>query len=185
VRLPLTPSQTIGPFYHHALSWPDGHQVVPAGTAGRIWIRGRVFDGAGDAVTDALVETWQSDPDGRFDHPDDPRGPVPGFRGYGRCATDASGAYGILTLKPGRVPTCDGELQAPHLDVSVFSRGLLHRAVTRIYFADEQEANADDPVLWGSVDPSLRQTLIAERSGDGYTFDIHLQGEHETVFFRL
>ncbi len=145
---------------------------------------GRVLDGAGDPVPDALVETWQADPDGRFDHPDDPRGAAPGFGGFGRCPTQEDGSFAILTLKPGPVPG-PGGLQAPHVDLSVFSRGLLHRVVTRMYFADEQEANADDPVLWGSVDPSLRQTLIAERSDDGYTFDIHLQGEHETVFFRL
>lgn len=185
MTLPLTPSQTIGPFFHDALAWPDGPFVVPAGTPGAVWLRGRVLDGAGEPVNDALVETWQADPQGRFDHPDDPRGAVSGFRGFGRCPTDEDGRYAILTLKPGPVPGPQERAQAPHIDVSVFSRGLLHRVVTRIYFAEEEERNSADPMLREHVDDALRWTLLAERSDDGYRFDIHLQGAHETAFFRF
>ena len=114
-------------------------------------------------MTDALIETWQADPDGRFDHPDDPRGAAtyPGFRGFGRSQTVDGGEYAICTLKPGRVPDGDGGLQAPHVDVSVFARGILDRVVTRIYFADEAEANAEDAVLRSLPDDAARQTLIA------------------------
>ena len=164
-----TPSQTVGPYLGIALPWPDGPDVVPEDTPGRIRIHGRVFDGAGDPIADALIETWQAGPDGRFGT---------GFRGFGRCPTDADGAWHVFTLKPGRV---DGE-QAPHLDVSVFARGMLNRTVTRIYFADED--NAGDPVL-ESVPQARRATLIAQPAGDGYRFDIHVQGDRETVFFRL
>ena len=146
----ITPSQTVGPFLAIGLPWPDGPFVVPDGTPGAIVIEGVVTDGAGQPLPDALVETWQADPDSRFDHPDDPRGradPPAGFRGFGRSATDATGSYRIITLRPGPLPTPDGGTEAPHLDVSVFARGLLDRVVTRIYFPDEQEANAADPVL--------------------------------------
>ena len=193
--LPITPSQTVGPFFSGALSWPDGGYVVPAGTPGAVWLRGRVLDGAGEPVPDALVETWQADPAGRFDHPDDPRGPVPGFRGFGRCGTDAAGWYAIHTVKPGPVPgppaagppgeSPQGTLQAPHLAVSVFARGLLTRVVTRVYFPDEPAANAADPVLRLVSDDGGRATLMAEPADDGYRFDIRLQGEHETVFFAV
>ena len=182
----LTPSQTVGPFLSIALRWPDGPLVVPQGTPGAFWLRGRVLDGDGEAVTDALVETWQADPDGRFDHPDDPRGAapsaVPGFRGFGRSET-VPGEFAVLTVKPGRVPDGAGGLQAPHLDVSVFARGLLDRVVTRVYFADEAEANAQDPVL-SALPEDVRGTLLAAPSEDGYRFDVVLQGERETVFFR-
>jgi protocatechuate 3,4-dioxygenase, alpha subunit len=184
VRLGTTPSQTIGPFFAMALPWPDGPFVVAEGTPGALWVRGRVLDGAGEPVPDALVETWQADPAGRFDHPDDPRGGAGGFRGFGRCPTDADGRYGILTLKPGPVPGPDGSTQAPHLDVSVFARGLLNRVVTRAYFADEAAANAADPVLAGLGDAD-RATLVAEASADGYRFDVHLQGDRATVFFAV
>jgi protocatechuate 3,4-dioxygenase alpha subunit len=189
VTLPLTPSQTTGPFLAIGLPWVDGPYVVPEGTPGTITIGGRVLDGAGEPVTDAMVETWQADPDGRFAQPDDPRGPlspVAGFRGFGRCPTDAAGRYRLLTLRPGRLPSADGGWEAPHLDVSVFARGLLDRVVTRIYFADEAEANAADPVLCALADPARRDTLIAAAAADDtcrFQFDIRLQGEHETVFF--
>jgi protocatechuate 3,4-dioxygenase alpha subunit len=187
VRLPLTPSQTVGPFLHIALQWPDGPYVVPAGTAGAVWLRGRVLDGEGAPVTDALVETWQADPDGRFDHPDDPRGArrpaVPGFRGFGRSPTDDEGRYAILTVKPGLLPCPDGAVEAPHLDVSVLARGLLNRLVTRIYFPDEP-ANEADPVL-AAVPPGRRSTLVATQRPDGLLHDIRLQGPHETVFFAV
>lgn len=180
-RLPSTPSQTVGPFLHIGLTWPDGAFVVPPGTPGAVWLRGRVLDAAGEPVTDALVETWQADPDGRFDHPDDPRGPVPGWRGFGRCDT-REGGFAIHTVLPGRVPAPDGTPQAPHLDVSVFARGMLHRVVTRVYFAEHAAAHATDPVL-RSVPAPRRHTLIARRDGDGHRFDVRLAGEHETVFF--
>jgi protocatechuate 3,4-dioxygenase alpha subunit len=183
--LALTPSQTIGPFLHIGLVWPDGPYVVPDGTPGAIRIGGRVFDGDGAAVPDALVETWQADAAGRFAHPDDPRGPAAGgFRGFGRCPTDAAGRWSILTVKPGALPTPGGDVEAPHLDVSIFARGLLDRLVTRIYFPDEP-ANDKDPVLLSVPDPALRDTLIAMSTVEGLRFDIHLQGEHETVFFRV
>jgi protocatechuate 3,4-dioxygenase alpha subunit len=135
-------------------------------------------------VPDALIETWQADPQGRFDHPDDPRGPVAGFRGFGRCPTDADGRWAITTLKPGRVPA-DGEAeQAPHIAVSIFARGLLARVVTRIYFADEPEANAADPVL-ARLDEAQAATLLAAPADGGYAIDFHLQGGRETAFFRI
>ncbi|CAM3835704.1 protocatechuate 3,4-dioxygenase subunit alpha [Kibdelosporangium persicum] len=169
-----TPSQTVGPFLSIGLPWADGPTVVPEGTPGAIRIVGTVFDGAGQPVPDALIETWQADPDGHFDHPDDPSGPLrKEFRAFGRCPTDDDGNYWILTLLPGAIPG-----QAPHIDVSVFARGLLHRVVTRIYFADDPS----DPVL-SSVDPGRRRTLIAQPADDGYRFDIRLQGDNETVFF--
>ncbi len=134
--LPLTPSQTVGPFLTLALPWPDGPFVVPADTPGAIMITGRLFDGAGEPVPDGLVETWQADADGRFDHPDDPRGAAGnGFRGFGRSATGPDGSFRIVTLRPGPLPCPDGQTEAPHLDVSVFCRGLLDRVVTRIYLA--------------------------------------------------
>jgi protocatechuate 3,4-dioxygenase alpha subunit len=179
----LTPSQTVGPFLHIGLPWDDGPDVVAGGTPGAVEIGGVVTDGAGVPVPDALVETWQADPDGRFAHPDDPRGPAgTGFRGFGRCPTDAEGRYRIRTLKPGPLPTPDGGTEAPHLDVSVFARGLLDRVVTRIYFPDEPAANAADPVLT-ALDPDRRGTLIAGATEGGYRFDIRLQGADETVFF--
>jgi len=181
----LTPSQTVGPFLEIGLPWPDGPFVVPEDTPGAITITGRVFDGAGDPVTDALVETWQADTDGRFAHPDDPRGAVSnGFRGFGRCPTGLDGSYRIVTLKPGALPSPDGGTEAPHLDVSVFARGLLDRVVTRAYFPDEAEANAADPVL-ALIDPARVATLIARPDPDParLRFDVHLQGDQETVFF--
>ena len=192
-----TPSQTIGPFLAIGLPWPDGPFVVPEGTPGAITISGRVLDGAGEPLLDALVETWQADPDGRFAHPDDPRGPVQSsaadFRGFGRCPTDGQGRYRIITLKPGSLPAADGRTEAPHLDVSVFARGMLDRVVTRIYFPDEEAANAVDPVLSG-IDEARRATLVALAEpeadvGDArrFRFDIYLQdqptGAPETVFF--
>ncbi|MCE6995256.1 protocatechuate 3,4-dioxygenase subunit alpha [Saccharothrix sp. S26] len=185
--LQTTPSQTVGPFFSFGLEWADGPFVVPEGTPGAFRIGGTVYDGAGAPVPDAVVETWQADPDGRFAHPDDPRGAVrwKDFRGFGRSATDPEGRYSLLTVKPGPLPAAGGGggWEAPHLNVSVFCRGMLVRLVTRIYFPDE-EANAEDPVLT-SVEESRRATLVAASAPHGYRFDIHLQGEHETVFFEL
>ncbi|WP_046469031.1 protocatechuate 3,4-dioxygenase subunit alpha [Allosalinactinospora lopnorensis] len=182
---PTTPSQTVGPYLHIGLPWPDGPFAVAEGTPEGFWICGTLYDGAGQPIADGLVETWQADPDGRFDHPDDPRGavPRPGFRGFGRCETDERGEYRIFTVKPGPVPGAGGTVQAPHIDVSVFARGMLHRTVTRVYFPEETEANAADPVLNGVADDRARSTLVAAPAEDGYRFDVRLQGEDETVFF--
>ena len=186
MSLAPTPSQTVGPFFAFALPWPDGPHAVDPAAEGAIRISGRVFDGEGAPVADALIETWQADPDGRFDHPDDPRGPGrwrdAGFRGFARCGTDGEGRYEIVTLKPGPVPAADGSPQAPHVAVTVLARGLLTRLVTRIYFPEEAEANAADPVLRSLPDDAARATLVAARDGDGYRFDIHLQGADETAF---
>ena len=187
-RLGTTPSQTVGPYLHIGLTWNDGEYVIAEGAAGAIVISGRVIDGEGEPVPDAMVETWQADPEGGFPSPEDPRGAstYPGFRGYARAQTvEPPGEFGIFTLKPGRVPDGEGGLQAPHIDVSLFARGILDRVVTRIYFADEAEANAEDAVLRSLPDDASRQTLIAVPSEDGYTLDIRLQGERETVFFAV
>lgn len=167
----LTPSQTVGPFLHLALDWPGGGELCPPGMPGAVGISGRVFDGAGQPVADALVETWQADASGRYS---------PGW-GFGRCPTDGDGAWRVHTRKPGRVPAADGGLQAPHLAVSLFARGLLDRVVTRLYFADEAAANAADPLL-ARVPPARRDTLLAVLVAGGYRFDIRLQGHGETVF---
>ncbi|MGH9065868.1 MAG: protocatechuate 3,4-dioxygenase subunit alpha [Acidimicrobiales bacterium] len=187
----LTPSQTIGPFFVFALPWPDGPLVVAEGTRGAFRLAGRLLDGAGEPVADALVETWQADPEGRFpDGGSPPGGSPPGgsptgwFRGFGRCPTDAEGRFGFLTVKPGPIPGPDGT-QAPHVDVSVFARGLLRRLVTRVYFPDEAEANALDPVLSALPDAAARSTLVARPGDGGLVFDIHLQGDDETVFFAV
>lgn len=184
----LTPSQTVGPFLSIGLSWPDGAHAASPSEPGARWLRGQLFDGTGNPVVDGVIETWQADQAGNFHHPDDPRQPVAaapvGFRGFGRCATGPDGEWAICLVKPGRVPTTDGSLQAPHLDVSVFARGLLDRVVTRVYFADEEAANSADPVL-RAVPEHRRGTLVADVADDGYTFDIRLQGEGETVFFDL
>jgi protocatechuate 3,4-dioxygenase alpha subunit len=183
--LQLTPSQTVGPYYSIGLTWDDGAWVVPEGTPGAMWVRGRVFDGEGELVPDAIVESWQADPEGRYNHPDDPRGAeAADFRGFARAPTIPDGWFEIHTVKPGPVPGPDGTPQAPHLEVSVFARGLLNRVVTRIYFADEGELNAADPVLQ-SVPEERRATLLAQPAEDGYRFDVHLQGEGETVFFAI
>jgi protocatechuate 3,4-dioxygenase, alpha subunit len=191
---PTTPSQTVGPYYAIGLPWGDGHAVVPEGTPNAITLHGTIYDGRGVPIPDHLIETWQCDPEGRFA---DLRGAgangpstLHGFRGFGRHGEESGdGSYAILTVKPGRVPVAmaagGDALQAPHVDVSLFARGLLDRVVTRIYFGDEEAANAQDPVL-RSVPEDRRHTLIAEPDGDGgYTFDIRLQGEGETVFFAV
>lgn len=175
-RLETTPSQTVGPYFALGLTWPDGAHVVAPETPGAFWVRGTVYDGAGDPVPDAMIETWQADPDGRFGAH---------FRGLGRAGTDPEGRYAIWTVKPGRVPDREGRPQAPLLAVSVFARGLLHRVVTRIYFGDEAEANAADPLL-STLPEAARATLVAAPGPDGgYTFDVHLQGENETAFFAI
>lgn len=176
-----TPSQTVGPYFGMALPWPDGPNVVDGDTIGAFWIRGRVTDGVGDPIPDALIETWQADPTGRFPAESDV-GPL-AFRGFGRCPTDDEGTFGIRTVKPGSVAGVDGSAQAPHIDVAVFMRGLLRPVITRIYFPDDP-ANLTDPLLAAIPEPQ-RATMIAVRSEDGYRFDIRLQGEGESAFFDL
>ena len=185
----LTPSQTVGPYFSMRLPWPQGPYVVPQATPGAVTVYGRLHDGAGDPVPDGLIETWQADPAGRFAHPADPRGPVPdgdlGFRGFGRCPTGHDGTWKIVTLKPGPLPAGNGQAEAPHLNISVFARGTLDRSVTRLYFPDETTANDNDPVLQ-TVPARRRATLIARTAGNNLLrFDIHLQGDNETVFFDL
>jgi protocatechuate 3,4-dioxygenase alpha subunit len=180
-----TPSQTVGPYFAIELPFETGRFVVPAGTLGAIRIAGTVYDGDGEPVVDSLIETWQADGDGRFAdlHGYGGVSELPGFRGFGRSGGE-DGSYELVTVKPGRVQGPGGVLQAPHIDVSVFARGLLHRVVTRIYFADEPDANAADPVLLG-VPAGRCATLLANPTNDGYGFDIRLQGADETVFFDI
>ena len=158
-----TPSQTVGPYFSLGLLDPPANELVPVG----IRITGRVLDGAGEPVPDAVVEIWQADEEGRY---------RPDF-GWGRSGCDQEGRYAFVTGKPGSV---DG--QAPHLTVLVFARGLLKPVLTRMYFPDEQEANAGDPVLAALDDGS---SLVARPTADGLAFDIRLQGEDETVFFAV
>jgi protocatechuate 3,4-dioxygenase alpha subunit len=164
-----TPSQTVGPFFNIGLPGRDHSELV---ATGGLRLEGVVYDGEGEPVVDALIEIWQADQSGRY-----PDGST-SFRGFGRCETDEQGRYWFVTVKPG---ACDG-VQAPHINVSVFARGLLKRVPTRIYFPDEAEANEADPVL-ASVDPERRSTLVAREDGEVLRFDIHLQGDDETVFF--
>lgn len=173
----LTPSQTVGPFWHFGLEWADG-PTVP-GDGPRIRVEGRVLDGAGEPVRDAMLEIWQADAEGRHPRPGDPPG---GFRGFGRTRTDADGRFAFDTVRPGRVPGPGNSTQAPHLSLSVFARGLLNRLHTRVYFADEAEANAADPVL-SLVPEERRATLLAQPAGEGaWRLDVVLQGPGETVF---
>jgi len=177
-----TPSQTVGPYLSIGLLRGDldGHVVDPE-DARAVRIRGRLLDGGGDPVPDGLIETWQADAEGRYRTES---APADGFVGFGRSATAADGAFEIVTLKPGRAASPDGGLQAPHLVVGVFARGLLKRAATRLYFPDEEEANDADPVLT-RLDPARRRTLIADDAGDHLSFDIRLQGPRQTTFFAL
>jgi len=181
----LTPSQTIGPFLHIEVPYEGEERLVDPNHPGAIRVLGTITDGEGNAVDDGLVEIWQANSAGRYAHPEDDREDVPledGFTGFGRSATDSEGRFEFLTVKPGTVPGPDRK-QAPHIDVSVFARGLLNRLVTRIYFPDEAEANAGDPVLSLIEDESERQTLVARQEDGALRFDIRLQGEGETAFF--
>ncbi|MGH2873273.1 MAG: protocatechuate 3,4-dioxygenase subunit alpha [Solirubrobacteraceae bacterium] len=182
-----TPSQTVGPFFAIGLPWSEGPYTVPEGTPGAIRVHGTIYDGAGTPIPDHLLELWQADPDGRFAdlHGYGGTSELSGFRGFARHGVeDGDGTYEILTVKPGRVAEAGGRLQAPHIDVSLFARGMLHRVVTRIYFADEEQANAEDPVLSG-VPAQRRASLLAVPEDGGYRFDIWIQGppDRETVFF--
>jgi protocatechuate 3,4-dioxygenase alpha subunit len=187
----VTPSQTIGPFFHQALLREQSSDL--AGDEPRaevITIEGRVLDGDGAPVSDAMIETWQADATGHYNHPEDRGGGAggdSGFRGFARVATGPDGAFRLRTIKPGPVPGEGEAPQAPHLNVSVFARGLLKRLVTRVYFPDEP-LNQRDAVL--NAVPARRSTLIAHPAADrvgerGLRFDIVLQGERETVFFDI
>ncbi len=185
---PLTPSQTVGPFFGVGLPFEKGEQIAAPGSAGVIRVEGQVLDGNGEPVPDALLEIWQPDDHGRYRKVGDgetTRGKSRDLStGFGRCRTDSEGAFHFMTVKPGAVPAPDGRAQAPHLNVTVFARGLLRHLVTRMYFPDETEANATDPAL-NLVEPARRETLIAKNCGGVLHFDIRLQGERETVFFAI
>jgi protocatechuate 3,4-dioxygenase alpha subunit len=191
-KLRQTPAQTVGPYfayglvpeqygYQRNLTSIAGSRMADGETEGqRIRIEGMVFDGAGNPISDALIEIWQADSMGRYAHPDDPRGRNSTFKGFGRCGTgtDPRNRYWFETIKPSKV----ADDQAPHLNVIVTMRGMLLHAFTRVYFSDEP-ANAGDKVL-RTVPADRRDTLIATHAGGGvYRFDIHMQGDRETVFF--
>ena len=185
--LQATTWQTVGPFFRIGFSWLYRDNLAGTGASGeRAEIMGRILDGDGNPVPDGIVEIWQANSQGKYAHPDDPQGKPTeaGFTGFGRVPTDNAGRFRFVTVKPGRVPGPDGKLQAPHLEVSVFTRGLQRRLITRIYFPDEA-SNAGDFVL-GLIEPARRTTLIAKkiegRTGE-LEWDIKLQGESETVFF--
>ena len=194
-----TPSQTGGPYVHIGLTpnfcgiegvWPVdlGTAMVNAKTKGeRITVRGRVFDGAGAPVRDCVVEIWQADAAGLYQSPSETRGAAdPNFTGWGRCPADGeTGEYSFETIKPGRVPFPDGRLQAPHISFWIVARGINLGLNTRLYFADEVAANAEDPILGRVENPARLATLIAAHEGNIVTFDIHLQGPMETVFFDI
>ena len=178
VELIPTPAQTVGPFFH--LGCTDAHAVNclagPNAVGERIWLTCCVLDGNGDPLDDAMIEIWQADAEGRYNHPDG--------GGFGRMATDANGECVFETVKPGRVSGNDGELQAPHWNVSVFARGVLKRLVTRIYFSGEA-SNSEDAVL-GLVPEARRGTLMARSSRAGHwRFEVRLSGDGETVFFEV
>ncbi len=172
-----TPSQTIGPFFHDALLERDLSELVSPDHPGAIRIEGAVCDGAGDPVPDAMVEVWQADAAGSYGSEE--------FSGFGRSGTDDEGRFSFTTVKPGPVPGPEGIPQAPHANVLIFARGLLRQVVTRLYFPDEEEANAADPVLASIEDAELRETLVARRVGDALRFDVRLQGEGQTAFFEF
>jgi protocatechuate 3,4-dioxygenase, alpha subunit len=187
LSLSSTTSQTVGPFFRVGLDRLNCADLAGPETSGqRVVIEGRVLDGDGAPVPDAVIEIWQANALGKYDHPEDQqnKSTEPGFKGYGRVATDDQGRFCFRTIKPGPVPGPEGTLQAPHLAVSVFMRGLLKRLVTRVYFAGDHE-HAKDPILL-RVDAERRATLIARPSpGNDKTlhWDIILQGAEETVFF--
>ena len=198
-RLKESASQTAGPYVHIGLT-PNfcgiegvyasdlGSSMVNERTKGeRIKLKIRVFDGAGVPLKDALIEIWQADADGLYNSPADQRGAAdPHFSGFGRQAADAAtGACVFDTVKPGRVPFFDGRKMAPHITVWIVARGINVGLHTRMYFGDEEAANAEDPVLARIEHRTRVATLIAPRDGDSYAFDIHLQGDAETVFFDI
>ncbi len=187
MSLRTTSSQTIGPYLHIGLTWLVTDNLVGPGVTGdKVTVSGRVLDGDAKPVVDAIVEIWQANAHGRYAHPDDRQNkPLePGFKGFGRVPTDDEGRFGFTTIKPGRVPAPRGGLQAPHLNVTIFMRGILKHLVTRMYFPGDP-ANAEDAVLL-EVAAGRRETLtakaVAGRPG-ALEWDIVLQGSSETVFF--
>ena len=191
----ITPSQTVGPYFKYGLTpgdayaWNDAFSndlLTPDVSGERIRIVGRVFDGDGKVVPDSMLEIWQADAQGRFADPQDTRGvPNSAFKGFGRCGTNPDGEFSFHTVKPGNVPGPKGKPQAPHIVMAVFARGMTQQTMTRIYFEGDA-ANAADPIL-ALVPEGRRGTLIARKdNGDAtYRFDVHLQGDNETVFFDL
>jgi protocatechuate 3,4-dioxygenase alpha subunit len=194
-----TPSQTAGPYVHIGLT-PNfcditgvydtdlGIQMVNDKTLGeRITISGHIFDGAGALVRDAVIEIWQADSAGLYNSPSEMRGTAdPNFTGWGRCPTRAeNGVYSFETIKPGKVPFKDGRKMAPHITFWIVARGINIGLHTRMYFPEEQEANAADPILARIEHRDRVPTLIATRDGANLTFDIHLQGPKETVFLDI
>ena len=183
----VTPSQTVGPYFAIGVPFDGGNLIVPENTPGLVRISGTIYDGRGEIIPDHLIEFWQPDHDGHFAdiYGYGQQSTLAGFRGFGRYGVeDGDGTYTMHTIKPGRVPGPNGELQAPHIDVTLFARGMLNRVVTRIYFADEPDANAADQVL-ATIPAARRNTLLAQPTQHGYNFDIHLQGPGETVFFDI
>jgi protocatechuate 3,4-dioxygenase alpha subunit len=195
MKLVPAPSQTVGPFFHYGLDRPEWADLTGGGRAKgeRIRIAGIVRDGDGALAPDILIEIWQANAAGKYDHPEDMQEkPIDAaFRGFGRVCTGKDGSYAFTTVKPGRVPGRGNTLQAPHINMTVFARGLLRHLSTRVYFADETAANETDPVLGTLEDAASRATLLAPREAAGggtlptYRFDIVLQGKGETVFFEL
>jgi protocatechuate 3,4-dioxygenase, alpha subunit len=184
-----TPSQTVGPFFHFCLTTDKNCVTCIAGPqvkGERVTLTIRVLDGNAEALNDAMIEIWQANSEGKYNHPDDPQAKIvdPRFLGFGRAGTGEDGSCEFETIRPGRVPGPGSDLQAPHLNVAVFARGMLKQLYTRIYFAGDP-ANREDPIL-GLVPAVRRETLMAHpdaaRPG-GWRFNIRLQGEDETVFF--
>ncbi|MEP7208851.1 MAG: protocatechuate 3,4-dioxygenase subunit alpha [Casimicrobiaceae bacterium] len=183
MSLLATSSQTVGPYVHLAFPHVASADLAPDGVPGvRVAVRGTIVDGDGKPMNDGFVEIWQADAEGRYVHPESSGAAraSSGFKGFGRCATDTTGTFRFATIKPGRVAGPDGTLQAPHLSVLIFSRGLLKHLATRMYFPDDA-ANAEDPIL-RRVPEARRSTLIARREADGVAWNIVLQGPGETVF---
>lgn len=188
-KLIPTPGQTVGPFFALGLDRPEWADMTRGNPAGeRIVIEGEVRDGDGAPVPDAVIELWQANAAGRYNSPDDDQTDKKidaNFVGFGRASTDPQGRFKIVTIKPGRVPGRGNALQAPHINVAFFARGLLKQLFTRIYFADSPE-NVSDPLLSGIDDENVRDTLIARRDDGGvYRFDFILQGKNETAFLDL
>jgi protocatechuate 3,4-dioxygenase, alpha subunit len=176
-----TPWQTVGPFFHFALPFETGPQLVDDDHLEAVRLSGVVLDGDGQPIPDALVEIWQAGPDGKFVQRTGMREKPTAFRGFGRCSTNPAGEYRFVTVKPAGVPTVDGKPQAPHIAMSVFARGMLRRVVTRLYFDDETDANATDPLLT-AIGGDRAGTLVARTTEGGYRFDVRFQGSDETVF---
>lgn len=191
-RRGTTPSQTIGPFHRIMIPWEGGGNLVGEDDSNAILIEGHVYDGAGVPVDDCVIEIWQADIHGRYAHFEDVRETplVKGFYGFGRTVTNDQGYFAIATVKPGPVPGPGGNVQAPHISLSIFARGLLKHLATRAYFPDEGASNAKDLVLLSIADPARQATLVAVKrkrtdTPPVYNFDIHLQGPRETVFFDI